>query len=80
MSSKEWAIQDVEIEDIKLFKKDLRIEIKLRQMRGFCEDCNRTSISKVDWIHPKFESIDGGDHVRRSKPHNVFIVKIDMGT
>lgn len=96
------GIQDVEIEDIKQFKKDLRIEIKLRQrrsecfcaqcglefksvkdwnlkelkapplgvyqqvkikfwqLRGVCEDCNRTSISKVDWIHPKFESMTCG--------------------
>lgn len=93
------GIQDVIIEDIKRFKKDLRVEIKIRQkraecfchkcglqfglvkewvfkelkapplgiyqevilkfwqLRGFCEDCNRTFISKVDWIHPKFESM-----------------------
>lgn len=93
------GIQDVVIEDVKRFKKDLRVEIKVRQqrsecfcsrcglqfsavkewvlrelrapplgiyqkvtlkfmqMRGFCEDCNRTCVARVDWIHPKFESM-----------------------
>lgn len=96
------GIQDVVIEDVKRFKKDLRVEIKVRQkrescfcshcglqfgsvkewslrtlqapplgiyqkvtlkfmqMRGFCEDCNRTCIARVDWIHPKFESMTCG--------------------
>lgn len=93
------GIQDVIVEDIKQFKKELRVEIKVRQkrtecycthcglqfatvkewvlrelkapplgiyqdvtlkfwqMRGYCEDCNRTSVAKVDWIHPKFDSM-----------------------
>jgi transposase len=93
------GIQDVYIEDLKLFKKDRRVEIKVRQrrsecfcihcgmqfdhvkewqlktlkapplgmfqnvilkfmqMRGFCEVCNRTSVARADWIHPKFESM-----------------------
>lgn len=96
------GIQDVVIEDIKLFKKDLRAEIVVRQkrdecycskcglqfsgikewvlkkikapsqgifqnctlkfwqLRGFCEDCNRSSVARVDWIHPKFESMTCG--------------------
>lgn len=93
------GIQDVIIEDIKRFKKDLRIELVVRQkrlecfcskcglqfssvkewslrklkapplgvyqtvilkfwqLRGFCEDCNRTSVARVDWIHPRFQSM-----------------------
>lgn len=93
------GIQDVIIEDFKRFKRDLRVEIKIRQkrsecfcskcglqfgtvkewclrvlkapplgvyqnvtlkfmqMRGFCEDCNCTCVARVDWIHPKFESL-----------------------
>lgn len=96
------GIQDVIIEDIKIFKKDLRVEVtvrqkrsecfcqscglqfgsvkewclralkapplgpyqkvilKLWQLRGFCEDCNRTSVSRPDWIHPKFVSMTSG--------------------
>lgn len=96
------GIQDVTVEDIKRFKKDLRIEIVIRQkrsqcfcskcglqlssvkewslkilkapplgiyqevilkffqMRGLCEDCQRTSVARVDWIHPKFESMTCG--------------------
>jgi transposase len=96
------GIQDVVIEDVKLFKKDLRIEIRIRQlraecfcslcglqfgsvkewalrelkapplgiyqnvtlkfmqMRGFCEDCHSSRVARVDWIHPKFESMTCG--------------------
>jgi transposase len=96
------GIQDVNIEDIKKFKKDLRLVIQIRQkksecfcskcglqfkitkewvlknikappvgiyqkvylkfwqLRGYCEDCNCTSMAKVDWIHPKFESLTCG--------------------
>lgn len=96
------GIQDVVIEDVKRFKKDLRLEIKVRQkrsecfcpkcglqfgsvkewilrrlkapplgvyqhvtikfmqMRGVCEDCNNTSVARVDWIHPKFDSMTCG--------------------
>lgn len=96
------GIQDVLIEDIKCFRKELRAEIKIRQrrdecfcsdcglqfstvkewslrtlrapplgiyghvtlkfmqMRGYCEDCARTSIARVDWIHPKIESLTCG--------------------
>ena len=96
------GIQDVEIQDIKRFKKDLRAEItvrqrratcfcekcgleyskvkewtlkqikapplgvyqrctiKLWQMRGYCEDCQNTSVSRLNWLHPKFESMTCG--------------------
>lgn len=96
------GIQDVYVEDLKLSKKDRRIEIKVRQrrsecfcthcgmqfdnvkewqlkklkapplgifqnviikfmqMRGFCLPCNRSSVARVDWIHPKFESMTCG--------------------
>ncbi len=96
------GIQDVVIEDVKLFKKSLKAEfivrqkradcycsrcglqfysvkewvvkklrsppmgpfhscvIKFWQMRGFCEDCKASSVAKVDWIHPKFQSMTCG--------------------
>jgi len=96
------GIQGVVVEDIKRFKKDLRVEVKIRQkrsecycsrcglefgvvkewtlrelkapplgiyqdvrlkfwqMRGYCEDCERTSVAKADWIHPRFESMTCG--------------------
>lgn len=96
------GIQDVEIEDVKRFKKQLRLEVRVRQkrsecycsncglqfarvkewalktikgppmgiyqdvkikfmqMRGVCESCNSTSVAKVDWIHPKFETMTCG--------------------
>jgi transposase len=96
------GLQDVAIEDFKIFRKARRVEIKVRQrreacfcrhcglqfsrvkdwdlkvlkapplgvyqdvevkffqLRGICEDCNRTAVSEVDWIHPKFESLTCG--------------------
>lgn len=96
------GLQDVTIEDFKIFKKSRRVEIKVRQrrescfcsrcglqfskvkewalrvlkapplgvyqdvevkflqLRGICEDCHRTAVATVDWIHPKFESLTCG--------------------
>lgn len=96
------GIQDVNIIDIKRFKKELRLEIKIEQnrsscfcpncglqfykikewylkvlkgppmgiyqnvtikfiqLRGYCEDCDRSSVALVDWIHTKFESLTCG--------------------
>jgi transposase len=93
------GLQDVTITDLKIFKKERRIELKCRQkrercfcphcglqfdrvkdwdlkilrapplgifdhvtvkfmqLRGQCDDCNRTAVARVDWIHPKFESM-----------------------
>ena len=96
------GLQDVTIEDFKIFKKARRVEVKVRQcrkscfcrrcglqfsrvkewelkvlkapplgiyqdvevkfiqLRGVCEDCNRSAVATVDWIHPKFESFTCG--------------------
>lgn len=93
------GLQDVIIEDLKLFKKEFKLVAKVRQkrkncfcghcglqfstvkdwdlkvlrgppigpfqhvtikfmqMRGFCEQCNRSSVAEVDWIHAKFSSM-----------------------
>ena len=93
------GLQDVTITDLKIFKKQRRIELRCRQkrescfcphcglqfarvkdwdlkvlrapplgifdhvtvkfmqLRGECEDCDRTAVATVDWIHPKFESM-----------------------
>lgn len=37
-----------------------KVTVKFMQMRGYCADCDRTSVAEVDWIHPKFESITCG--------------------
>lgn len=96
------GIQDVIIEDIKRFKKDRRLEVRVRQkrsecfcsrcglqfgsvkewvlrelrappigvyqfvtvklwqLRGYCEDCQRTSVARADWLHPQFEGMTCG--------------------
>ena len=100
------GIQDVVIEDIKRFKKDLRIEVIVRQkrsecfctkcglqfsgvkewilkelnapplgiyqkvtlkfwqLRGYCDDCEATSMAEADWLHPRFEGMSSRRHVR----------------
>ena len=96
------GIQDVIIEDIKRFRRDLRLEVVVRQkrsecfcsrcglqfgtvkewvlkrikapplgvfqtvnlkfwqLRGFCDDCQVTSVARTNWIHPRFESMTCG--------------------
>ena len=96
------GLQDVTITDLKVFKKQRKIEVKVKQkrascfcphcglqfarvkdwdlkilrapplgiyqhvtikfmqLRGYCEDCDRTAVARVDWIHPKFESMTCG--------------------
>jgi transposase len=96
------GLQDVVIEDLKIFRQTLKVEVKVRQrreacfcphcglqfdavkdwdlkilrappmgiyqhitvkfmqMRGYCTDCGRTAVARVDWIHPKFESMTSG--------------------
>jgi transposase len=96
------GLQDVTILDLKIFKKQLKVELKVQQkrescfcphcglqftqvkdwdlkvlrapplgifqhvtvkfmqMRGYCDDCDRTAVARVDWIHPKFESMTCG--------------------
>lgn len=53
-SVKEWVLKRLQGPPLGIYQKVL---IKFWQMRGQCEDCNSTSIAKVDWIHPKFESM-----------------------
>jgi transposase len=45
------GIQDVIIEDIKRFKKDLRLEVKVRQKRSecFCPHCGLQFTSVKEW-------------------------------
>ena len=45
------GIQDVVIEDVKLFKKDLRVEIKVRQKRWecFCTQCGLQFGTVKEW-------------------------------
>lgn len=44
-----FGLQEVTLDDVKLFKKDLRVEVYIRKNRSesYCEDCDRTSIAEV---------------------------------
>ncbi len=54
---KGWELKEIKGPPMGVFQK---VIIKLKQMRGVCEPCDRTSIGRLDWIHPKFESMTCG--------------------
>ncbi len=54
---KGWELKEIKAPPMGVFQK---VTIKLKQMRGFCEDCDRTAVARIDWIHPKFESMTCG--------------------
>jgi transposase len=51
---KGWEHKEIKGPPLGLFQ---NVRIKLKQMRGVCEACDRTAIARVEWIHPKFESM-----------------------
>jgi len=51
---KEWSLKKLKAPPMGAFQD---ITVKFIQLRGFCEDCNCSSVAHVDWIHPKFESM-----------------------
>lgn len=56
-SVKEWVLKKIKIPPLCVYQ---NCQLKFWQMRGFCEDCQSTSVARVDWIHPKFESMTCG--------------------
>jgi transposase len=54
---KEWELKQLKAPPLGVFQ---FVTIKFMQMRGECEDCQRTSVAEVDWIHPKFTSMTCG--------------------
>ena len=51
---KDWDLKTLRAPPIGPFQK---VTVKFMQLRGYCAGCNRTAVAKVDWIHPKFESM-----------------------
>ena len=56
-SVKDWQLRILQAPPLGVFKK---ITIKFYQLRGVCEDCNRTAVARADWIHPHFKSMTCG--------------------
>lgn len=56
-SVKEWDLKVLRAPPLGVFQ---HVTVKFLQMRGKCGDCDRTAVAKVDWIHPKFESMTCG--------------------
>ncbi len=54
---KDWQLRTLQAPPMGIFQ---FVKVKFYQMRGICEDCNRTSVARVDWIHPKFDSMTCG--------------------
>jgi len=56
-SVKDWDLKILRAPPLGVFR---HVVVKFMQMRGHCDDCGRTAIAQVDWIHPKFESMTSG--------------------
>jgi transposase len=54
---KEWQLKKLKGPPMGVFQD---VTIKFMQMRGFCSECSCSSVARVDWIHPKFESMTCG--------------------
>ena len=56
-SVKEWYLRTLKAPPLGVYQK---VTVKFMQMRGYCSDCNKSSVAEVDWIHPKFTSMTCG--------------------
>jgi transposase len=54
---KDWDIKRLKAPPLGVYS---RIEVKLYQMRGYCTECNKSEVCRLDWIHPKFTSMTCG--------------------
>jgi len=54
---KDWDLKILRAPPLGIFQ---HVTVKFMQMRGVCDDCNRTAVARVDWIHPRFDSMTSG--------------------
>lgn len=54
---KEWQLRTLRAPPMGVYQ---NVIIKFMQLRGDCRVCKRTSVARVDWIHPTFESMTCG--------------------
>lgn len=54
---KEWQLKKIKGPPLGIFQ---NVTLKFYQLRGYCDDCDQTGVARVDWIHPKFESMTCG--------------------
>ncbi len=54
---KEWVLKELLAPPLGIYQK---VTIKFFQLRGYCEDCDRTSMAEADWIQPKFDNMTCG--------------------
>jgi len=54
---KSWEIKYLKAPPLGIYQK---VDIKLYQMRGYCIDCGKSEVCRLDWIHPNFTSMTCG--------------------
>lgn len=54
---KEWDLKILRAPPLGIFQ---HVTVKFMQLRGYCDNCDRTAVADVDWIHPKFSSMTCG--------------------
>ncbi|MBK7892437.1 MAG: hypothetical protein IPJ84_16805 [Bdellovibrionales bacterium] len=54
---KEWDLKILRAPPLGVFQ---HVTVKFMQLRGYCDNCDRTAVADVDWIHPKFSSMTCG--------------------
>lgn len=54
---KEWVLKRLKAPPIGIYQ---QVILKFWQLRGYCEDCDRSSMAEASWIHPRFESMTCG--------------------
>lgn len=54
---KGWELKEIKAPPMGVFQK---VIVKFKQLRGYCHECDRSAVARVDWIHPKFESMTCG--------------------
>lgn len=55
--AKEWVRRKVQAPPLGIFH---QVELDFLQLRGVCEDCQRTKMARAVWIHPEFKSMTCG--------------------
>lgn len=51
---KEWSLRELLAPPLGIYQK---VVVKLIQLRGYCEDCDVTSVAEADWIHQRFDNM-----------------------
>jgi transposase len=54
---KDWSLKTLLAPPLGVYKK---VTVKFMQLRGYCEDCDVTSVAEAEWIHQRFDNMTCG--------------------